>query len=123
MDLKANNITIGNATINNLVLRPGNHSTSLQGVVDIHQILDNLSPILQSQRESLRNGRLSLDAVTREVIYNGRVIPYYTEVMRDLVLSAKVPISDLLTNSVEGFLHKNGSEIRSILNKIGNGRS
>ena len=118
MDLKSNNLIVGNATIRNLILHPGNHSTPLEGVVDMHTIIENLVPLLQAQGSSLRNGYLSLDAVTREVEYDGVVIPYYTEVMRDLVLSAKVPVNDLLINSVQGILHDNSSDLQSVLDDI-----
>ncbi|UDD60979.1 hypothetical protein AFCA_008364 [Aspergillus flavus] len=118
MDLKSKDLTIGNATINNLTLRPGNHSTPLEGVVDMHTVTENLLPLLQAQRDSLRSGYLSLDAVTREVEYDGVMIPYYTEVMRDLVLSAKVPVNDLLINSVQGILQDNSSGLQSVLDDI-----
>ncbi|GAB1210289.1 hypothetical protein APSETT445_009080 [Aspergillus pseudonomiae] len=108
-----------NATINNLTLRPGNHSTPLEGVVDMHTIIENLLPLVQAQGSSLRNGYLSLDAVTREVEYDGVVIPYYTEAMRDLVLSAKVPVNDLVINSIQGILHSNSSDLQSILSDTG----
>ncbi|KAE8138898.1 hypothetical protein BDV38DRAFT_291643 [Aspergillus pseudotamarii] len=118
MDLKSKDLIVGNATIKNLTLRPGNHSTPLEGVVDMHTIMENLLPLLQAQGSSLRDGYLSLDAVTREVEYDGVVIPYYTEVMRDLVLSAKVPVNDLLINSVQGILHDNSSDLQSVLDDV-----
>ncbi|KNG81342.1 hypothetical protein ANOM_010345, partial [Aspergillus nomiae NRRL 13137] len=119
MDLKSKDLIVGNATINNLTLRPGNHSTPLEGVVDMHTIIENLLPLVQAQGSSLRNGYLSLDAVTREVEYDGVVIPYYTEAMRDLVLSAKVPVNDLVINSIQGILHNNSSDLQSILSDTG----
>lgn len=110
MDLKNADLTVGNATLENLTLKPGNNSISLQGTVDFSTILHNIKSILQSQGKNIRQGYLTLDAIGRSVVYNGTEIPYYTEIMQSLTLPAKVPINELLVNSLHGILHANDTK-------------
>ncbi|GIJ88016.1 hypothetical protein Asppvi_006932 [Aspergillus pseudoviridinutans] len=116
LDLKSGDLVIGNATIDNLVLRPGNHSNPVRGKLDLGYVLKNLGPVLQSQKDSLRNGYLTLDTVAKSIVYDGVEVPYYTNVMKDLTLSAKVPIGGLLVNTLRGIFHKNGTNILSQMN-------
>ncbi|KAF7172113.1 hypothetical protein CNMCM5623_004378 [Aspergillus felis] len=116
LDLKSGDLVIGNATIDNLVLRPGNHSNPVRGKLDLGTVLKNLGPVLQSQKDSLRNGYLTLDTVAKSIVYDGVEVPYYTNVMKDLTLSAKVPIGGLLVNTLRGIFHKNGTNILSQMN-------
>lgn len=116
LDLKSGDLVIGNATIDNLVLRPGNHSNPVRGRLDLKTVLKNLGPVLQSQKDSIRNGYLSLDSVTKTVVYEGVEVPYYTNVMKDLTLTAKIPIGGLLVNTLRGIFNKNGTNILDQLN-------
>ncbi|KAL4895635.1 hypothetical protein BDV59DRAFT_211275 [Aspergillus ambiguus] len=109
LDLKSADLTVGNATLENLTLTPGNNSIPLEGVVDFSTILHNIKPILQTQGKNIRQGYLTLDAVGRSVVYDGTEIPYYTELMQSLTLPANVPINELLINSLHGILHGNNS--------------
>lgn len=116
LDLKSGDLVIGNATIDNLVLRPGNHSNPVRGRLDLKTVFKNLGPVLQSQKDSIRNGYLSLDSVTKTVVYEGVEVPYYTNVMKDLTLTAKIPIGGLLVNTLRGIFNKNGTNILDQLN-------
>ncbi|EAW09902.1 DUF3712 domain-containing protein [Aspergillus clavatus NRRL 1] len=116
LDLKSGDIVIGTATIDNLVLRPGNHSNPVRGKLDLGAVLKNLGPVLQSQKDSLRNGYLSLDTVGKSVVYDGVEVPYYTNVMKNLTLTAKIPIGGLLVNTLRGLFNKNGTNILQGLN-------
>lgn len=79
-------------------------------------MLKNLGPVLQSQKDSLRNGYLSLDTVGKSVVYDGVEVPYYTNVMKNLTLTAKIPIGGLLVNTLRGLFNKNGTNILQGLN-------
>ncbi|KAE8339569.1 hypothetical protein BDV24DRAFT_176039 [Aspergillus arachidicola] len=112
LDLKSGDLVIGNATIDNLVLKPGNHSSPIHGIMDLKVLLKNLVPILQTQASSLKNGYLTLDTVGKSVVYDGVEVPYYTEVMRNLTMTAQVPLGGLITNTLRGILHGgNGTNI------------
>ena len=102
LDLKSGNtdLVIGNATVNNVTLRPGNNTFPLRGVVDIGTIVGNLTEVVSSQGSAIRRGALSLTAVTRSIVSNGTLIPYYTKVLGSLPLVANVSIGDILRNSL-----------------------
>ena len=73
--------------------------------MDLKVLIKNLVPILQTQASSLKNGYLSLDTVGKSVVYDGVEVPYYTEVMRNLTMTAQVPLGGLITNTLRGLLH------------------
>lgn len=102
LDLKSGNtdLVIGNATVKNVTLRPGNNTFPLRGVVDIGTIVSNLTEVVSSQGSAIRRGALSLTAVTRSIVSNGTLIPYYTKVLGSLPLVANVSIGDILRNSL-----------------------
>ncbi|KNG84320.1 hypothetical protein ANOM_008319 [Aspergillus nomiae NRRL 13137] len=75
LDLKSGDLVIGNATIDNLVLKPGNHSSPVHGIMDLKVLLKNLVPILQTQASSIKNGYLTLDTVGKSVVYDASRSP------------------------------------------------
>lgn len=123
LDLKSGDLVIGNATIDNLVLKPGNHSTPVHGIIDIRLLLKNLLTILQTQASSIKNGYLTLTTVGKTVVYDGVEVPYYTEVMRNLTMSAQVPLSGLITNTLRGVLHGDGGNniFANLTDNLGSG--
>ncbi|KAJ5797224.1 uncharacterized protein N7518_005764 [Penicillium psychrosexuale] len=114
LDLKSGNtdLVIGNATVKDVTLRPGNNTFPLRGVIDISAMIGNLSEVLSSQGPAIRTGALSLTAVTRSIVSNGTLIPYYTKVLGSLPLVANVSIGDVLRNSLA---HLGSSETLSDL--------
>lgn len=66
--------------------------------------------MLATQLESIRDGYLTLDTVGKEVIYDGTEVPYYTNVMKNLTMTAQVPLGGLITNTLRGVLHPNGGD-------------
>jgi hypothetical protein len=81
-------------------------------------ILHNLGKVLASQASALKTGNLALDTITRSITWNGTLVPYYTEVMSGLTLTANVAIADLLKNTIHNFLSGNSS-ITDALDSIG----
>lgn len=104
LDVKSGDLVIGNATVENLTLKPGNHANPLTGVLDLGVILKNIGTVLKDQASSIKNGNLSLTSITREVTYNGTHVPYYSEVMSELPLTAEVSIGAILKNTLKSFL-------------------
>ncbi|KAK4866769.1 hypothetical protein LT330_007932 [Penicillium expansum] len=102
LDLKSGNtdLVIGEATVKDVTIRPGNNTFPLRGVVDIGTMIGNLTEVLSSQGPAIRRGALSLTAVTRSIVSNGTLIPYYTKVLRSLPLIANVSTGDVLRNSL-----------------------
>lgn len=116
MNLLSGNLTLGNCTLNNLVLRPGNHSTPVRGILDLGKLIENIGPILSEQSDSIKEGYLSLTTVGANVEYEGVQVPYYTEVMKNLTMTAKVPLGSLISNTLSGILHPNGTNVFAGLN-------
>ncbi|EYE91632.1 DUF3712 domain-containing protein [Aspergillus ruber CBS 135680] len=105
MNLFSGDILLGNATLPNLFLRPGNHATPVEGILDLSILIQNLSEIVKDQAEYLKKGNLRLKTIGTNVEWNGVQVPYYTKVMKGLTLEADVPIAGLLGNTVHSLFH------------------
>ena len=116
VDLKSQDLVLGQATILNVVLKPGNNTVSLRGNLDIDKVLDNFSDIVESQRDALQNGELELTATGNSTTYNGVHIPYYETILRGLDLTARVPIMKILFGTVEGMM--GGSDFNDALGRF-----
>lgn len=116
LNLLSGDLVIGNATINDLVIRPGNNSAPVRGFLDLHKIIQNLSSILQTQRSAIQNGYIELTSIGTGVTYEGVTVPYYEKVLKNLTLKAQVPIEGLIINTIHGINQRNGSHLLSSLN-------
>lgn len=105
----------------NLYLRPGNNSVQIRGVANLTTVLDNLGSLIAQQGPYIKNGYLSLTTRVTDISYNGSTVPYYTEEMGNLPLTAQTPLLGLLLNTLSGFLHSsaaNSTNLTSILANI-----
>lgn len=118
LDVKSGDLVIGNATIKDVTIKPGDNVFPLTGILDIHTMIEHLGEVLASQAKALKTGNLALDTVTRTVTWNGTLVPYYTNVMKQLTLTANVPIADLVKNTIHNLLSGNET-IKDILNGAG----
>lgn len=119
LNLKSAGITLGQATIDNVVLKPGNNSVALRGELDIDTMIDNLSEIISAQRSALLSGDLQLEASGNSTVYNGVHIDYFEEVLNNLTLTARVPILQVLGDTLQGLLDDdNNSTLGSALQNI-----
>ncbi|KAJ5217911.1 uncharacterized protein N7498_000010 [Penicillium cinerascens] len=106
-DLKSGDLQIGNATINHLILRPGNNSSPIHGILDVRQLISNLDQILSFQAQNLLEGYLNLTTVGKSVTYDGVEVPYYTQALKNVSLTAQVALGELLINTLHNALHGN----------------
>ena len=104
MDLFSGDLLLGNATLPNLMLKPGNHSTPVEGILDLQKLIKNIKTVIKDQASSLKNGNLELKTIGRSVYFEGVHVPYYSKVMQGLTLTANVPVGGLLSNTVQGVL-------------------
>ncbi|OQD99385.1 hypothetical protein PENVUL_c064G10170 [Penicillium vulpinum] len=118
LDVKSGDLVIGNATLKDITIKPGDNVFPLTGVLDIHTMVENIGKVLASQAKALKTGSLALDTVTRTVTWNGTLVPYYTNVMKQLTLTANVAIADLVKNTVHNLLSGNQT-LRDVLNSAG----
>lgn len=112
-------MVVGQATIENVILRPGNNTVALSGEVDISTILDNLSDIIDDQKAALLDGDIELSASGNSTIYNGVHIQYYEDVLNNLTLTTQVPILEVLSGTLQQLLDEdNNSTIGNLVQNI-----
>lgn len=119
MNLFSGDLLVGNCTLPNLFLRPGNHSTPVEGVIDLKKILKNIPQVLKDQASSLKDGNLNLRAIGTNVEYEGVQVPYYTKVMQTLELQAKIAVGGLLTNTIHQITSGEGNPLSNLIEPIG----
>ncbi|KAJ5793443.1 hypothetical protein N7457_000042 [Penicillium paradoxum] len=107
LDVKSGDIVLGNVTLEDVTLKPGNNTFPLAGILDIGTMLKKLRPVLASQASALKTGNLKLDTVTRSIHWKGELVPYYTNAMKQVTLTADVAIADLLKNTLHNLLSGN----------------
>ncbi|KAJ5657052.1 hypothetical protein N7507_009002 [Penicillium longicatenatum] len=121
LNLRSYDLLVGQATMHNVVLKPGNNTVSLRGSLDVNAITENLSDILTSQRTALLQGKFQLSASGNSTIYNGVHISYYEEILNNLTLTAQVSVLEVLTGTLENLLNNgNNSPLSKIVHNITN---
>lgn len=83
-------------------------------------ILDNLSSLIAQQGQYIKNGYLSLTTQVTDISYNGSTVPYYTEEMGNLPLTAQTPLLGLLLNTLSGFLHSGAANTTNLTSILAN---
>jgi hypothetical protein len=111
-------LVIGQATILNVILKPGNNTVALRGRMEIAMVLENLSEILAAQMEALMDGELELSASGNSTIYNGVHIKYYEQVLNNLTILTRVPILEILGGTLQGLLNDTDSSLGKILQNV-----
>ncbi|KAI9036444.1 DUF3712 domain-containing protein [Aspergillus affinis] len=109
LNLKSQDILLGEALIQNVILKPGNNTVALSGRLDIRTVLQNLSKIVAAQREAILKGKIELSAQGNKTVYEGQRIPYFERVLNNLTLTARVPIVGVLMDTLQGLGNGNGS--------------
>lgn len=114
----SSDLIIGQATILNVILKPGNNTVSLRGRMEIATVLESLSEILDVQKAALMDGDLELSASGNSTIYNGVHIKYYEQVLNNLTLVTRVPILEILGGTLQGLLNDTDSTLGKILQNV-----
>ncbi|KAJ5273017.1 hypothetical protein N7478_008142 [Penicillium angulare] len=100
LDIKAGDIVIGNATVKDVTLVPGDNTFPMYGILDITTVIKNLADVLKAEASAIKNGNLSINAVTSSVVWNDTLVPYYTDILKELTLTAEIGIGDVLKNTL-----------------------
>jgi len=114
LNMITGDLVIGQATLQNTLLRPGNNTMALTGIIDIKTVFENLAEILISQSSALKSGNLEITATGNTVVFNGEHITYYENVLKQVRLTAQMPILSILTDSLGGILGSNSTLITGI---------
>jgi len=79
---------VGNATINNMTLKPGNNSLPLTGLLNQTAVI-----------ESLNNGFVDMLITGQESVYNGEHLVYYEKALQSNQLSLQMNVNQILKDS------------------------
>lgn len=118
LNLKSEDLILGQATIYDVLLKPGNNTVSLKGHISIETIIDNFATIVSAQKDAILDGNIQLSASGNSTVYNGQHISYYEEILNGLTLTAQFPIIKALLGTFEGMA--SDSDIASALQQISN---
>ena len=108
-------IIIGEGRINNIVLVPGNNTIPIRATVNLKTCIENLSTLLASEAKALTSGNVVISASGNSTIFNGQHIPYYENVLNNLVLTGEMPLIQIIIDSLENLL---GGTNNTVLNSI-----
>ncbi|KAJ5657896.1 uncharacterized protein N7484_001545 [Penicillium longicatenatum] len=100
MDIKAGDLTIGNTTLSDVTLVPGENVFPLRGTLDLKTVIKNLAAVLKAEASAIKNGNLSINAVATSVVWNGTLVPYYTDILNELTLTTSIGLGALLKNTI-----------------------
>ncbi|KAH8699234.1 hypothetical protein BGW36DRAFT_426906 [Talaromyces proteolyticus] len=115
LNLKAADFVLGQGVIENVVLKPGNNTVDIKGSLSIATVLDNLISIAAAEKSAILKGNLELSASGNATIYEGVHITYYESVLNSLVMTADVPILEVLSDTISGLVGSN-TTLSALLN-------
>jgi hypothetical protein len=116
-------VVIGQGRINNVLLAPGNNTVPLSATVDLKTAIENLPTLLQAEATSLVNGNIVVSASGNSTIFNGVHIPYYEQVLNNLVITGEVPLIQILVDSLYMALGPNSTLLSGLLGAFTGGNS
>lgn len=92
----AGNVIIGNATILNVYLPPGNSTLPFRGQIFIDTLISNLGSVISSQANLLESGNLVVGISGNKTTVNGEHITYLENVLNEIKIFTEVPIIQAL---------------------------
>lgn len=114
--LEAADIRLGQVTINDVVLNPGNNTCPFEGTLDLGKLIKNLGPILKVEADHLADGKIQLNTTGISTIVNGQHIGFVEEVLNTRTLSFEIAVTTLLTDLVAGIV--GGDGLNGILDTV-----
>ncbi|KAH7129855.1 hypothetical protein B0J13DRAFT_509178 [Dactylonectria estremocensis] len=115
-NLESGETRLGLCHLYDVQLRPGNNSVPFDGNFFFDELVPNLSAVLDSQKESLGHGYISLNATGNSTIVNGEHIKYLEGVLNKKHIGFTIPVITLLSDVVGGIL---GADQGSLLDIFG----
>lgn len=102
-------IEIGKLTVSGINIKPGNHTQSFEGNLDLQKIISNIGPFLSSQSNALGEGVVQLNATAESVTVDGNHVTFLEKVLATRPLSVNISIVTLLSDLISGLLSGTGS--------------
>ncbi|PQE08992.1 pre-mRNA processing factor 4 protein [Rutstroemia sp. NJR-2017a WRK4] len=85
--------TVGNSTINDMTLVPGNNTLPMTGIMDQTLVLGSMDT---------KTGLVELEIVGKSAVYNGEHLVYYERALASNKLSLAMNVSQILKDSLSG---------------------
>jgi hypothetical protein len=114
-------LVLGQGTIKNASLVPGNNTVSFGGIVDYATIFGNLEGIINAESDALTAGNIGLNARGNSTIYKGHHVSYYESILNNMTLSAQVPVTQLVVGSVGGLLNSSSATLGELVDLVNGG--
>lgn len=111
--MKVGDLSLGNGTIDNVFLRPGNNTVPLRGILDIQAAIQNVDKLLEAETDSLTKGDIQLSASGQSTVYKGAHVSYYEKVLGGLTVTAQVPLLRLLVGTVSQLASSNSGALQN----------
>ncbi|KAJ6443614.1 hypothetical protein O9K51_04793 [Purpureocillium lavendulum] len=118
LDLFSGKVRLGQITINDLALPPGNNSCEFEGNLYLDTLGPNLAPILAAQAGPLGRGVIELNVTGNSTIVNGVHIPYLEKVLNTKTLTTSISVVTLLSDVLSGVVAGAGNGTSSGNNLI-----
>ncbi|KAJ5087917.1 hypothetical protein N7456_011533, partial [Penicillium angulare] len=118
LNLKIGDLLLGNGTIENVLLKPGNNTVPLRATLDIPNAIKNIGQILESESEALSEGDIMVSASGNSTVYDGLHIPYFEKVLNNLTISANIPILKVLFGSIGQIVSSNPGVIQNVTSAL-----
>jgi hypothetical protein len=107
LDMAVAGTFIGNATMPDLVLRPGNNT------VPIHVTVNQTAVIGLLQTPKFRCGVLPVDIAGKKSMYNGQELTYYSEALQSNKVTNNLNVRPALVEAGFGFVLGNETSCKS----------
>jgi hypothetical protein len=88
-DLFVDNMPIGNTTIENLILKPGDNRIPMSSI-------SNQAAVIQLISTKYKNGNLPIEARTTSIKYNNETLPYFEAAMKATPLFTNLDVGPAL---------------------------
>ncbi|KAL3952499.1 hypothetical protein ACCO45_012442 [Purpureocillium lilacinum] len=118
LNLLSGKIRLGEITIYDLALPPGNNSCAFDGMLFLDTLGPNLATILADQAGPLGRGVIELNATGNATVVNGVHIPYLEEVLNTKKLTTSISVVTLLSDVLSGVVAGAGNGTSSGNNLI-----
>jgi hypothetical protein len=116
----AGDTIIGNATILNVELPPGNSTREFRGQIFLDVLIANIGKVISSQTDVLRTGNIVVGITGNSTIVNGEHITYLENVLNNVRIDTPVPIIQALGDLLDSVTGENPTlNITSIIGLIG----
>lgn len=107
LDTWAGDVLIGNATVINVHLKPGNNTIPFIGQVFLDSVMMNALGIIASQKSSLDKGFLELGISVNSTTANGESVTYLQDVLNDVKFTAQLHEHEVLRGLASSLIGPN----------------